>query len=103
LLYIPMWNGGKLSAKSRAHLAIDLRFHDLRLEAGSRWTDTGWSLSHVQRTLGHADLRMTSVYTNAELRHLQDSLRRYGRDRVSYCPILPKHSKSSIRFWATTL
>jgi integrase len=70
---------GKLSAESRSHLhAIDLTFHDLRHEAGSRWTDAGWPLSHVQRMLGHADLRMTSVYTNADLRHLQDSMRRYG-------------------------
>lgn len=77
--YTPTWNGGKLSAGSRAHLhAIDLKFHDLRHEAGSRWTDAGWPLSHVQRMLGHADLRMTSVYTNADLRHLQDSMRRYG-------------------------
>ena len=32
----------------------DLRFHDLRHEAGSRFLEAGWPLHHVQHMLGHA-------------------------------------------------
>lgn len=55
-----------------------LHFHDLRHEAGSRWSDAGWPVSHVQAMLGHASLQMTSTYVNTQLRHLQDSMKRYG-------------------------
>ena len=56
---------GKLSAESRAQLqAINLHFHDLRHEAGSRWHEAGCPLHHVQATLGHASLEQTSTYLN---------------------------------------
>ena len=46
--------------------AIDLHFHDLRHEAGSRMLEAGWPLHHVQRMLGHADVKQTATYLNAE-------------------------------------
>jgi integrase len=32
----------------------DLRFHDLRHEAASRFVEAGWPLHHVQEMLGHS-------------------------------------------------
>lgn len=70
---------GALGPESLVQLAaIDLNFHDLRHEAGSRWADTGWPLHHIQSNLGHADLSTTSIYLNADLRLRQESMRRFG-------------------------
>src|SRR5947199_4954945 len=45
---------GKLSTACRAKLAeIDLNFHDLRHEAGSRKLEAGWPLHAVSAWLGH--------------------------------------------------
>jgi integrase len=56
-----------LARESRTALrAIDLYFHDLRHEAGSRMLEAGWPLHHVQRMLGHADVKQTATYLNAE-------------------------------------
>jgi site-specific recombinase XerD len=63
----PMWTPkGWLTPESQAVLhAIDLHFHDLRHEAGSRLLEAGWPLHHVQHMLGHANLSQTSTYLNA--------------------------------------
>jgi integrase len=80
----PEWTtNGSLSAHSRTHLGtIDLHFHDLRHEAGSRLADNGWPLHHVQRVLGHADLKMTSTYLNASIRDLQASMQQFGTGKA---------------------
>ncbi|MGE3511920.1 MAG: site-specific integrase [Vicinamibacterales bacterium] len=57
---------------------VDLRFHDLRHEAGSRLVERGWPLHHVQRMLGHQDAKTTSIYLNATIHELADSMRRFG-------------------------
>ncbi|MBE3133295.1 MAG: tyrosine-type recombinase/integrase, partial [Acidobacteria bacterium] len=36
-----------------AYRQIDLHFHDLRHEAGSRLLESGWPLHYVQHMLGH--------------------------------------------------
>jgi integrase len=41
---------------------IDLHFHDLRREAGSRWLDAGVPLHTIQRWLGHTNISQTSTY-----------------------------------------
>ena len=41
---------------------IDLHFHDLRREAGSRWLDMGVPLHSIQRWLGHTNISQTSTY-----------------------------------------
>jgi integrase len=76
----PKWTATKgLTAESRAALrAIDLHFHDLRHEAGSRMLEAGWPLHHVQRMLGHADVKQTATYLNAENVGLHDSMKRFG-------------------------
>jgi integrase len=76
----PTWTASRgLSAESRRALrAIDLHFHDLRHEAGSRMLEAGWPLHHVQRMLGHADVKQTAPYLNAERVGLHESMKRYG-------------------------
>ncbi len=44
---------------------IDLHFHDLRREAGSRWMDAGVPLATIQRWLGHHNISQTSTYLAA--------------------------------------
>lgn len=80
----PQWRKGAngLSAESRATLAaIDLNWHDLRHEAGSRWIEAGWPLHHVQRMLGHADLKQTSTYLNATVSGIEESMRKLDERR----------------------
>jgi integrase len=61
----------RLSPESEAaYRAINLHFHDLRHEGGSRLLDGGWPVHHVQHMLGHASLQQTSMYLNATLRGL---------------------------------
>jgi integrase len=79
----PVWaKGGKLSEGSRAALAaIDLHFHDLRPEAGSRWLEAGMPLHHVKEILGHANISQTDTYLNAGRVALQESMKRYDVSR----------------------
>jgi site-specific recombinase XerD len=81
----PQWiQNHKLSAQSRAALrTIDLNFHDLRHEAGSRMLEAGWPLHHIQQMLGHADLKQTSAYLNVTRTWLQESMRRFGLKQTS--------------------
>ena len=52
-----------LAPESRAALtAIDLHFHDLRREAGSRWLEGGMPLHDVRDLLGHSNVSQTSTY-----------------------------------------
>jgi integrase len=74
----------KLSPASRAaYRAIDLHFHDLRHEGGSRLLEAGWPVHHVQHMLGHASLQQTSTYLNATLRGLHESMRTLEQARKS--------------------
>jgi len=78
----PTWCGSNtLAPPSRAALrAIDLHFHDLRHEAGSRFIEAGWPLHHVQDMLGHKNVAQTSTYLNATPTGLQESMRRYDEN-----------------------
>lgn len=62
---------------------VDLHFHDLRREAGSRWMDAGIPLGTIQRWLGHANISQTSTYLGASLgndeRDMQAYEQRIGR------------------------
>jgi integrase len=59
-------NEGRLTVACRQQFkAIDLHFHDLRREAGSRWMDAGVPLSTIQKWLGHANIAQTSTYLAA--------------------------------------
>ena len=73
---------GALSAETRAALAaIDLHFHDLRHEAGSRRIEEGWELHKVRDVLGHASLEQTSTYLNTSTEGLLESQRRSDEKR----------------------
>ena len=78
--YERVWTDKKgLARESRQLLqAIDLHFHDLRHEAGSRMLEAGWPLHHEQYMLGHADVKQTATYLNATNLGLHDSMQRFG-------------------------
>ena len=57
-----------------AYQAIDLHFHDLKHEAGSRWQEAGVPLHHVKELLGHANIATTDTYLNARRVHLKASI-----------------------------
>jgi integrase len=78
--HAPQWTkkNKALTAESRGVLdSIDLHFHDLRHEGGSRLLEAGWPLHHVQHMLGHTNLAQTSTYLNATRVGLQESMRRF--------------------------
>jgi len=62
--YVPAFSTrANLDADSRRRMAeINLHFHDLRREAGSRWLDGGIPLHQVQVWLGHAAANQTAIY-----------------------------------------
>jgi len=64
---------GGLSIASQAKLAeINLHFHDLRHEAGSRKLEEGWPLHAVSAFLGHANVTTTACYLNVKDDYLQE-------------------------------
>ena len=78
----PEWVGGKLSAACRERLRrIDLHFHDLRREAGSRWHEGGFQLHEVRDLLGHANVSQTDTYLSARIVGLQEAMRRFDATR----------------------
>ena len=71
----PTWVRHGLSPASRdAYRTIDLHFHDLRHEAGSRWLEQGLPLHHVKELLGHASISTMDTYLNASRIHLRESM-----------------------------
>jgi hypothetical protein len=78
--------GGRLTRELREAFArIDLHFHDLRREAGSRWMEGGMPLHVVQKILGHADVRTTSIYLDATRIGLHESMQRFEQLRRESC------------------
>ena len=78
----PVWVGGKLSDAGRGELRrIDLHFHDLRREAGSRWHEGGFQLHEVRDLLGHANVSQTDTYLSARIAGLQESMKRFDAAR----------------------
>ena len=67
-----------LAPESRAALrAIDLHFHDLRRECGSRWLEGGVQLHKIQAWLGHANISQTSTYLMSESANDDDAMRAF--------------------------
>jgi integrase len=81
----PVWVGGNaLSPECRSKLrTIDLHFHDLRHEAGSRFVEAGWPIHHVRDLLGHASLEQTTTYLNVTQTGLQESMARFDALRCN--------------------
>ena len=82
--FTPVWQGHSLAPVSRTALAaIDLHFHDLRHEAGSRWLERGWPLHEIRDMLGHASINQTDTYLNAGRMGLHASMRRLDPSRCN--------------------
>jgi integrase len=64
-------------ASREALRQIDLNFHDLRREAGSRWLDGGVPLHRVQMWLGHSNIAQTSTYLRADAQDDDLVMRRF--------------------------
>jgi integrase len=87
--HTPVWVGSNtLAPECRAALrAVDLHFHDLRHEAGSRFHEAGWPLHHVQYLLGHQSLEQTTTYLNVTLTGLEESMRRFDESVARCTPV----------------
>jgi integrase len=84
----------RLSPESEAaYRAINLHFHDLRHEGGSRLIEAGWPVHYVQHMLGHASLQQTSTYLNTTLRGLHESMRTLDRSRPACNPLASTPSR----------
>ena len=71
-----------LAPESRQALrAIDLHFHDLRREAGSRWLEGGVPLHTVRDWLGHANISQTSTYLESTIAGQHDAMRLFDQRR----------------------
>lgn len=71
-----------LTPACRAALAgIDLHFHDLRREAGSRWLEGGVPIHVVRDWLGHTSIAQTSAYLAGSVRVQHDAMQQYEQRR----------------------
>jgi integrase len=76
--HTPTYKGTGLTPESCAALAeINLHFHDLRREAGSRWMDGGVPIAAIQRWLGHANVSQTSTYLAGNSSSEHDAMARF--------------------------
>ncbi len=73
-----------LTPECRAELhRIDLHFHDLRHEAGSRWQDGGVTLTLIRDWLGHSNIAQTSTYLQSQTVGQNDAMRQYEERRAA--------------------
>lgn len=73
-----------LTAESRALLnAIDLHFHDLRREAGSRWLEGGVPLHTIRDWLGHTSIAQTSTYLAGTMKTQHDAMTAFEARRAA--------------------
>jgi len=56
----------------------DLRFHDLRHEAVSRFFEMGLSVPEVALIIGHKDYRMLASYNHTDARYVLNKIRSYN-------------------------
>lgn len=71
-----------LAPESRAALrSINLHFHDLRREAGSRWLEGGVSLHTIRDWLGHSNIAQTSTYLSGTKQGQHDEMIRFEARR----------------------
>ncbi|HUL71483.1 MAG TPA: tyrosine-type recombinase/integrase, partial [Vicinamibacterales bacterium] len=58
---------------------VDLHFHDLRREFGSRLMESGAPIHTVRDYLGHADISQTSTYLATSLIGLEAAMRQFEK------------------------
>ena len=79
----------------------DLRFHDLRHEAGSRWLDSRRvTIVTIQKWLGHANVRQTSTYLQTTMAGEHEAMRLFDEHMGRLTPMdtdssTPPHQPSS--------
>lgn len=73
----------------QAFARVDLHFHDLRREAGSRWLENGVSLTVIQAWLGHSTLAQTSTYLAAQVAGHGEAMRRFEERQAQARPVAP--------------
>jgi integrase len=72
----------RLTVECRGLLrGINLHFHDLRREAGSRWLDGGVPLQIIRDWLGHANISQTSTYLEATFAGQHEAMRAFEAKR----------------------
>jgi integrase len=88
--HTPQWVKGRnnqLTPESLAfYCAINLHFHDLRREFGSRVLESGSSLVEARDLLGHANISQTSTYLQSTAKSLGLAIERkeaYERRQTS--------------------
>lgn len=77
---------GRLTVEcQKALTAIDLNFHDLRRESGSRFLEHGMAPHYVQAFLDHANLSTTSRYLNITSQGMHAALKRVEDEKRTRC------------------
>ena len=91
-------NTGNFTPKARAALkTIDLHFHDLRREAGSRWMDAGVPIGTVQRWLGHTNVSQTSTYLAGTAASEYAAMERFEAHRAGLQDFATKGGKRGVQ------
>lgn len=83
--YTPTYSKtANLTPESRAALReIDLHFHDLRREAGSRWLDLGVPLHTIRDWLGHTNITQTSTYLSGTQQTQHNAMRQFEERKAA--------------------
>jgi integrase len=81
-------NGGLTAECQKQLAAIDLNFHDLRRESGSRFLEHGMAPHYVQAFLDHANLSTTSRYLNITSQGMHAALKRVEAERGTRCNLV---------------
>lgn len=77
-------SSGRLDADARTLVhGIDLHFHDLRREAGSRWLEGGVPIHTVRDWLGHSNIAQTSTYLAGSTTTQADAMAAYEARRAN--------------------
>jgi len=92
----PEWQKGRLSAKCREQIRqIDLHFHDLRHEVGSRWLEGRIPIHHMKELLGHANIKTTDTYLNATRIGRQKSMKKFEESRKGCTNVAQTHERDA--------
>jgi integrase len=87
---------GRLTAECRRQLGrINLRFHDLRREAGSRFLEGGMAPNFVQKFLDHANISTTSRYLKVDRQGMHAALKRFEEARGTRCTSVAQTASAS--------
>jgi integrase len=99
--HAPQWVKGKnnqLASESlTAYRAINLHFHDLRREFGSRVLESGSSLIEARDLLGHANISQTSTYLQSTAKALGLAIERKEEDERQIAETRRREAEKSSR------